>query len=746
MAFTDAFRIRSRPKAPTSIDQANTNPTAQQGIGPDPAYVEANTRANRLRDAALAARSSGNIAAAQDLERQRQVLLDEMELKYGTSAVTSVRDPDRGGQYTLLPGTRTTGTQTSTGQLSTRLPTPAGELIGQARESGVINTNNANDAVARVQRVVDQYTNPAAPTPGPRVTGAPVPGRDPVQGSAPVAPVGSAVIGRQPIAPDELPPPRAAPRVTPQAITAAGSSPYNTLDQGGGNQIGSTGRAPANIANRPTAAAQSQFTQFDPGTVGGNTPNYAAQGAAAAQRVAPQIRETGNGAAAQQSALSQAQSFQPDTSGIAGIRAATADTSGAAALSNFQSDMTSVNRLDSYQPSRADAGIRDLQSFDPTASMDAARGLQNFNPSETLQGVQMLQNFRTTGADQALNNLDQFNPANAGIAPLSNFNANTSGIDRLNAFAGEAQGPSAAQALLNSQSDKDVRSAIALARSARGGPAAVAQAQRQAQSEGAAIQAETRGQAAALSAQEYDTYKQRQLLALGQAGQLLGTAEGQRMQALQAAGTLISTQNAQDLQRRMAQGEILSAADAQRLSAFQSAAQQLTAASGQRLSAEQAAAQVISAADAQRLQAKVAAGQMLTAQDQQILSAMTSARQRGKHQPRRQPHQSAGPDRSDQRRVAGKRPADPGAQRPGGYLERHPKRGHQRAAEQPIGAAPADEPERYPGAHVCADPGGRTAGKPDSTDQRDSSWSGCGHSGQRDRFSVAEFRGIPPRC
>lgn len=299
-------------------------------------------------------------------------------------------------------------------------------------------------------------------------------------------------------------------------------------------------------------------------------PNYAAQGTAAGARAAPQIQETGSGAGAQQAALQGAQNFRPNDSGAAGIRAATADTSGAAALQNFRTDPNGIAALDKFSPQNANAGI------------------------------QQLQNFQSTNTQQGVNALNQYQNPNAAVGQLQGFQGDQRGVNALNAYAAQPEGPSAAQALLQAQSDKDVRTAIALARSARGGPAAVAAAQRQAQSEGAAIEAETRGQAAALRAQETDTFKQRQLTAINAAAQAGLSASGQNLMALQASGQLISDQNAQQLQAKQAAGQLLSQADAQKLSAYQAATQALSTQDQQILQATTAATQARAQADATR--------------------------------------------------------------------------------------------------------------------------------------------------
>jgi hypothetical protein len=340
--------------------------------------------------------------------------------------------------------------------------------------------------------------------------------------------------------------------------------------------------------------------------------DYAGQAAAAnarqSQQIAPQ--STTN----QTAALNAAAGFNPATQGAAGIRSATANTSGAAGLANFQSPNTAAAaaNINAQQPTNTLQGARTLQNFNPQAGTAAAGALSNFNPTAA------------AGAIQSLRGLNQSNTLQ-GAGALQNFQTNGSGIGALNQFAGEAQGPSAAQALLRSQSDKDKRTAIAIARSARGGPAAVAAALRQAQSEGAAMSAETRGQAAALSAQEFDTFKNRQLSALQASGQLISTADAQRLGAAQAAGQLLSDADQQKLAAYQSVAQASTAQDAQRVTALSNAASTLSSADAQRLSAAQASGQLLSQADQQKLQAATSAGQLSAQQDTNSLAGKTAA-------------------------------------------------------------------------------------------------------------------------
>jgi hypothetical protein len=377
---------------------------------------------------------------------------------------------------------------------------------------------------------------------------------------------------------------------------------------------------------------------------GTGTPNYAAQGAASANRAAPQIVENGQGQAAQQQALSAAQSFQPNTSGVAGIRSAVADTSGARALQNFQGDTQGINNLDQFQASNTQQGVSDLRNFTSANSINGVAALSTFNADDAAQGARSLDQYRPTEGAQAVRDLNGFDNSQTRLAArdlntfnptatreaatgLQDFRATDASYVPLQQFATEAQGPSAAQALLRAQSDKDTRTAIALARSARGGPAAVAQAQRQAQSEGAAIQAETRGQGAALAAQEFDTYKQRQLAALQASGQIISNQEAMRLSAQQAAGQLISQADQTKLAAFNAAAQATIAGDNQKLAATQTAAQVRSQMDAQRLGATTAAADVRTQMSAQKLAGLQSSGQILSQMDQQRLGALTASGQ-----------------------------------------------------------------------------------------------------------------------
>jgi hypothetical protein len=309
---------------------------------------------------------------------------------------------------------------------------------------------------------------------------------------------------------------------------------------------------------------------------------YGAQAAAAGGRAAPQI--TAPSSATAMGYAQQAGNFQPDTSGIAGIRAATADVSGA-------------GRLEGFRSTNSEQGVNALYAYNPDATYNSANQLGNFYAENTAEGA---------------NRVASFNPdmVQADAESLRQFRADRTGIDRLNAYADEAQGPSAAQAMLRGQADADKRTMLAIARSGRGGPGAAVNAQRQAITEGGLIAAETRGQAAVLAAQETDQYKQRQLQALAQAGSLIGQAEAQRLTALSNAGALMSQADQQKLAALTAYGQLKATQDSQQLSARQSAGQLNLGADQARLGAISNAAQVQSAMDAQKLSAEQSAAQI----------------------------------------------------------------------------------------------------------------------------------------
>ncbi len=349
-------------------------------------------------------------------------------------------------------------------------------------------------------------------------------------------------------------------------------------------------------------------------SIGSGTPNYAAQGQAAANRAAPQIQENGAGQAAQQSALSAAQGFQSDTSGIGAIQNAVADTSGAAALSGFD-------------PYRSDNAIAGLNSFDSKNTAAGVQQLQSYNSDNSQAAMDPLTHFYAGNSNDAANQLEQYDPqaANTTAQALTGYQADRSGINALNSYAAEPEGPSAAQALLQSGSDANQRQAISLARSARGGPAAQAQAQRMAISENAATQAQTSGQAAVLRAQETNDYKTRQLSALAQAGSLISQADAQQIQAKAAGGQLLSAQDSQKLAALQTYAQVKTTMDQLGLSADQAAAQLASQMDTQHLSALQSAGQLQSNMDQQRLGALTAAGNVANNADAQSLAGKTSA-------------------------------------------------------------------------------------------------------------------------
>lgn len=339
---------------------------------------------------------------------------------------------------------------------------------------------------------------------------------------------------------------------------------------------------------------------------------YAAQAQQYAGRAAPQISAPSSAQA--DAVYNAAMGFRGNDSGAAGIRAAQADVSGAGRLEAFQTDMQGVSNLEHFNSVNSQRGVNALNDYNPDATDQSAAQLANFYANNTALGAEAIADFRPQQVQ---------NDAQA----LRTFQGDRTGIDRLNAFADEVQGPSQAQAFLRSQSDADKRSMLALARSGRGGPAAQAQALRQAMSEGSAIAGETRGQGALLAAQEFDTYKNRQLNALAQAGSLISQSEAQRLQALSNAGALMSAADQQKLVAVQAYAQQLATQDAQQLSARQSAGQLNLGADQARLGATQSAASLQGQMDAQRLAAISNAAQGRTAADQIRSSNLQSAGQ-----------------------------------------------------------------------------------------------------------------------
>ncbi len=271
------------------------------------------------------------------------------------------------------------------------------------------------------------------------------------------------------------------------AVDALGPPPPQTI----ATPLGTTVQA----SQAQQAAAQKNLQQ-DRSAIGQTGIAAQAQGqdvagamntrAAQAQKTAaPTLQVQGNARDQADAAQQQAANFRADTSGVQGIRDATA--AGTTTLNNFRADTSGV------------AGVR-------------------------AAGAQGASSIADAGA--------------SGGADVGNFRAATSGIDALNSFANGPAGPSAAEAQLRMQADKDKRTALALARSARGGPAATALALRRAQAENSATAAETRGQAGVLRAQEAATARGQNLSALTSAGGLQQQSSVTDLNALTAGSGL----------------------------------------------------------------------------------------------------------------------------------------------------------------------------------------------------------------
>lgn len=376
---------------------------------------------------------------------------------------------------------------------------------------------------------------------------------------------------------------------------------------GAGGGAGTGGSAISSEAQRVIDQAQ-QFGQQN-AAMGAQ---YGAQAAAAQNRAAPQISAPSSAQA--DAVYNAAMGFRGNDSGAAGIRAAVADTSGAGRLEAFQTDMQGISNLEGFRSDNSAQGVNALYGYNPDATYLSANQLGAFQAENTAAGANAVAGFRPEQVQ-------------ADAQALRSFESDRSGIDRLNAFAEEVQGPSQAQAFLRSQSDADKRALLAISRSGRGGPADAVRAQRQAITEGGAVMAETRGQGALLAAQEFDTYKSRQLQALAQAGSLISAAEAQRLQGLSNAGTLMSQADQQKLAALTAYGQLKATQDSQQLSARQSAGQLNLGADQARLGATQSAAALQGQMDQQRLSALSTATGARTAADQIRSSNLQSAGQ-----------------------------------------------------------------------------------------------------------------------
>lgn len=336
-----------------------------------------------------------------------------------------------------------------------------------------------------------------------------------------------------------------------------------------------------------------------------------ASASAAATRAAPQI--TAPSSANQQAVYDRAMSFQAQ-SGADAIRAAQADVSGAGRLESMQLDQQGIQNLEGFRSTNSEQGVNALYGYNPDATYRSANELSNFYAQNTAEGASRVGAFNPDMVQQ-------------DAESLRNFRADRSGIDRLNAYAEAPEGPSQAQALLRLQSDADKRTMLSIARSGRGGAGAAVNAQRQAITEGGLISAETRGQAAALRAQETDTYKQRQLAALAQAGSLISQAEAQRLQGLAQAGALMSQADQQKLQALMAYGELKATQDQQQLQGRIAGGQLNASADTNRLGAISNAAQLQGQMDAQKLAATSNAAQLRTEGDRIRSSNLQAAGQ-----------------------------------------------------------------------------------------------------------------------
>lgn len=186
------------------------------------------------------------------------------------------------------------------------------------------------------------------------------------------------------------------------------------------------------------------------------------------------------------------------------------------------------------------------QQVNAQAQQQAANAAQRAAPQMTEQGASQ------AAQQQAIGDLNRFDPATQGAAALRNFQTNNAGVDALKRFADGPTGPSAAEAMLRLQAARDKAAALSRARSVRGGPGAVAEAMKQAQAEGTAIAADTRGQLAVTQAQESAARRQEQLSALTGMANAIGQQDATQLNALGQASNAELAASGQVLDARKA--------------------------------------------------------------------------------------------------------------------------------------------------------------------------------------------------
>lgn len=186
------------------------------------------------------------------------------------------------------------------------------------------------------------------------------------------------------------------------------------------------------------------------------------------------------------------------------------------------------------------------QQVNAQAQQQAAQAAQRQAPQMTETGASQ------AAQQQAIGDLNRFDPATQGAAALRNFQANNTGVTALQKFAEGPTGPSAAEAMLRLQAARDKAAALSRARSARGGAGAVAEAMKVAQAEGAATSQDTRGQLALVQAQEAAQRRQEQLQALTGAASAIGQQDATQLNALGQASNAELAASGQVLDARKA--------------------------------------------------------------------------------------------------------------------------------------------------------------------------------------------------
>lgn len=215
-----------------------------------------------------------------------------------------------------------------------------------------------------------------------------------------------------------------------------------------------------------------------------------------------------------------------------------------------------------------------------------AVGMQNTgaNAASAQTGLaQQAGNYGTAAGNRGISNVGYGGAAFDANAQRTSAGQMGGYADQFQRMSQQGEGPSAAQAQLQSGTNQALSGQLALMRS--GGTAGqTAAAADNARFNSAGIQANQANASAALRAQETAAHRDRQMGALGMAGQMQGAAAG-----IYGQGADRATQQAQfNAQNRLAQQQ---ANDQTALAGWNQASQSYGAGYGQQLAAQQAASQ-----------------------------------------------------------------------------------------------------------------------------------------------------------